>query len=82
MKSQPSLDLLESDVLARINAHRQAQKSTRALPVAVLVCVTALAAGWLTGKSEQRRAPAGSSESALLADDMKLAPSSLLANNQ
>jgi hypothetical protein len=85
MKAERRLDLLESDVMARIASHRQAQKSLRSLPVAALVCAIALAGGWLTGMegSRQKSAaqPAGS-ESALMADDMRLAPSSLLANNQ
>jgi hypothetical protein len=83
MKIENRLELLESDVLARIAAHRQAQKSLRSLPVAIMVCAIALASGWLTGMAgpRQKATPAGS-ESALMADDMRLAPSSLLASNQ
>jgi hypothetical protein len=82
MKFDPSLDLLETDVLSRIAAHRQAQKNLRALPVMLLICFTALAGGWLTGwASPHHKAPAPRSEAALLADDVSLAPSSLLASN-
>jgi hypothetical protein len=83
MKLDPTLDMLEADVLSRIAAHRQAQKSLRSLPVALLICVMALASGWLTGwASPHHKAPASGSEAALLADDVGLAPSSLLASNQ
>jgi hypothetical protein len=83
MKFDTSLDTLESDVMSRIVSHRQAQKSLRALPVALLVCFTALASGWLTGSARpHHRPPPSSSEAALLADDVDLAPSSLLASNQ
>jgi len=83
MKLDPSLDMLESDVLARIASHRQAQKHLRALPVTLLICFTALASGWLTGwASPHHKAPPARSEAALLADDVGLAPSSLLASSQ
>jgi len=79
----PSLDGLESDVLLRIAAHRRSQNTRSALPVALLVAFTALASGLLTGISEPHRHGAGrGSEAALLADEVKLAPSSLLASNQ
>jgi hypothetical protein len=83
MKLNPSLDSLESDVLTRIASHRQAQESLRAVPVALLICFTALAGGWVTGWANPHyKARPAASEAALLADDVSLAPSSLLASNQ
>jgi hypothetical protein len=83
MNLDASLDTLESDVLLRIAAHRQTQKSLRALPVAAVVCCTALASGWLAGSGRpHHRVPRSSSEAALLAEDVGLAPSSLLVSNQ
>jgi hypothetical protein len=78
-----SLGGLETDVLEQIAAHRQAQRSAGTLPIALLVAITALATGLLTGISEPNQKPIGQgSEAALLADDVGLAPSSLLASNQ
>jgi hypothetical protein len=83
VRADPSLDGLESDVLARIAGHRESMKSRSALPVALLVAFTALASGLLTGISEPHRHGTGrGSEAALLADEVRLAPSSLLASNQ
>ena len=84
MNVKPKLDLLEADVLMRIAAHRDAaQKTAGALPVALLVCITALVGGLWTGIAGSRHAPqARGSEAALLADDLRLAPSSLLVSNQ
>jgi hypothetical protein len=77
-----TLDDLEAEVLKQIAAHRQARYSKGTLPIALLVTVTALATGMLIGISEPRQTPARpGSEAALLADDVSLAPSSLLANN-
>ena len=83
MKFDPSLSRLESDVMSRIALHRQAQKSLHGLPIALLICFAALASGWLTGweRPHHKASPSGS-EAALLADDVSLAPSSLLASNQ
>ncbi len=78
-----SLDGLESAVLTRIAAHRQRQKSTGALPVALLVSFTALASGLLTGIwAPDRNIPLHGSEAVLLAEDIALAPSWLLASHQ
>ncbi len=82
MKLDPSLDMLESDVLSRIASHRQAQQHLRALPVTLLICFTALAGGWLTGWAGPHHKAPPRSEAALLADDVSLTPSSLLASNQ
>jgi hypothetical protein len=83
MSLDPSLDMLESAVLSRIASHRHAQKHLRVLPVTLLICLTALASGWLTGwASPHRKLPPPRSEAALLADDVGLAPSSLLASSQ
>jgi hypothetical protein len=82
-RSDSSLDGLESDVLLRIAAHRRSQNSRSPLPVALLLAFAALAGGLLTGISEPHRHGAGrGSEAALLADEVQLAPSSLLASNQ
>ncbi len=82
VKSHRSLDGLEAEVLSRIAAHRQARKSTGALPIALLVAFTALASGLLTGISTPHRSfPGRGSEAALLADEVTLAPSTLLASN-
>jgi len=83
MRPEISLDALETAVLSRIAAHRRAQESAGTLPIALLVSVTALASGLLTGISEPYQwAARQGSEAALLADDVSLAPSSLLASNQ
>jgi hypothetical protein len=82
MNTESPLDLLESDVLARIRRHRLAQSSIRPIPIAIAVCVSALAGGLLTGMAERHRDDPAGSEAALLADDLSLAPSSLLANSQ
>jgi hypothetical protein len=83
VRADPSLDKLEADVLSRVAGHRASMKSRSALPVALLVAFTALAGGLLTGISEPHRHGAGrASEAALLADEVSLAPSSLLASNQ
>jgi hypothetical protein len=83
VRSHPSLDGLESEVLSRIATHRQAQRPTGALPVALLLAFTALASGLVTGiAGPHRHSAARSSEAALLADEISLAPSSLLASNQ
>jgi hypothetical protein len=76
-----SLDALESELLTRIAAHRVAQKTSAALSVALLMSFTALAGGVAIGITEPRHRIQGS-EAALLAEDVGLAPSSLLASNQ
>jgi hypothetical protein len=82
-RPEVSLDALETHVLSRIAARRRAQQAAGMLPIALLVSITALASGLLTGISEPYRwATRQGSEAALLADDVSLAPSSLLASNQ
>jgi hypothetical protein len=82
-RPETSLDALEIHVLSRIAGHRHAQQAAGTLPIALLVSITALASGLLTGISEPYRwATRQGSETALLADDASLAPSSLLASNQ
>jgi hypothetical protein len=81
--SDRMLDKLESALLRRIAAHRAARNSTITLSVAALVALTALASGVRTGIAQpHRQVAARGSEAALLADDVGLAPSSLLASNQ
>jgi hypothetical protein len=81
MNNEPELDRLESEILARIRRHRLDQSSIRPLPIAIVVCVSALAGGLLTGLAERHRDAPPGSEAALLADDLSLAPSSLLASS-
>lgn len=81
-KSDRMLDTLESAVLRRIARHRVTSRSTAAFSIAALLGLTALAGGVLTGRMAPHPTAAGpGSESALLADDVGLAPSSLLASN-
>jgi hypothetical protein len=76
------LDGLESAVLGRIALHRAARRSTISFSIAALVAFFALAGGVLTGISTPRRGSSDPrSEAALLADDVGLTPSSLLASN-
>jgi hypothetical protein len=81
-RSDQVLGGLESAVLARIVAHRAARRSTIAFSIAALVAITALAGGVLTGISAPHRSSSDpGSEATLLAEDVGLAPSSLLASN-
>jgi len=81
--SDRMLERLESAVLRRIAAHRAARNSIVTISVAALVALTALASGVRTGIAQpHRQVAARGSEAALLADDVGLAPSSLLASNQ
>jgi hypothetical protein len=83
IRPETLLGALETEVLSRIATHRRAQQAAGTLPIALLVSITALASGLLTGISEPYRWTTGQgSEAALLADDVSLAPSSLLASNQ
>ena len=76
-------DALEADVLARIAAHRLAQRSIGSLAVPLLVAFAALAGGLVTGISEPHpKALRLVSEAALLDDDVGLAPSSRLASTR
>jgi hypothetical protein len=80
--SDRKLDTLESAVLQRIARHRITHRSAVAFSLSALLGLGALAGGVLTGMMAPHPATAGSgSESALLADDVGLAPSSLLASN-
>jgi hypothetical protein len=83
MKTAAPLDRVEIDVLARIRRHREERRSLRPVQVALAVCTLALLSGWFTGHAQlhKRAIPTGS-EAAVLADDVSLAPSSLLASNQ
>ena len=82
LDSDPSLARLEAAVLSRIAAHRDAVKATRALAVPILITMTALAGGLVTGIGQPHQNTTNSSEAALLAEEATLAPSSLLASNQ
>jgi hypothetical protein len=76
----PSLDQLEVQVLARIAAHRSAH--TGALPIGVVVTLSALVVGLAIGVAQSGGPHTSGSETAVLADDAGLAPSTLLASNQ
>jgi hypothetical protein len=81
-ESDRRLGALESAVLARIAAHRASRNSLLSLSTALMVALTALASGVLTGIAEPHHSVANrGSEAALLADAEDLAPSFLLASN-
>jgi hypothetical protein len=81
-ESDRMLGALESAVLARIIAHRASRNFILSLSTALMVALTALAGGVMTGIAEPHRSIADQgSEAALLADDVDLAPSFLLASN-
>jgi hypothetical protein len=82
MKHSHTLDQLEGDVLARIALHRRSLTGPKVLPVALVICAAALIGGLLTGRAQSRHVPPKGSEAALLAEDVSLAPSSLLASNR
>jgi hypothetical protein len=83
MSSAPLLDQLEPDVLQRIAEHRRSHQSMHAVPLALLLAVAALGGGLAKGMTGTRppiHHPG--CEAALLADEIRLAPSSLLASRQ
>jgi hypothetical protein len=81
MSIDPSLPSLESDVLARIRAHREHSHTRGALPLGVVVTACALIVGLGVGvASAEHRQSIGASEAVVLGEDASLAPSSLLAN--
>jgi hypothetical protein len=78
----PSLESLESDVLTRIAAHRAVRGSGNPVRTLLLVGGMALLSGLLVGMAQPHRTPwPRGSERALLADDTRLVPSSLLVSN-
>jgi hypothetical protein len=81
--TQPrSLEGLEADVIARIGRHRAGQ-DRGTLPAGTLLAVVALTVGIAIGFSQAQGVPgAHGSESIVLADDARLAPSALLASAQ
>jgi len=81
MSIDPSLPSLESDVLARIRAHRQHAHTHAALPLGVVVTACALIVGLGVGvASAEHHQRIGASEAVVLGEDASLAPSSLLAS--
>jgi hypothetical protein len=75
-----SLDRLELDVLARITRHREDQNDPGTLPAGLTLAVAALSVGMLIGWSQSQRAVSDpASERIVLADEARLAPSTLLA---
>lgn len=78
-----SVDELETAVLARIARHRQDQLDPGTLPTGLTLAVIALTVGMVIGWSQARQLTSPHrSENVLLADDARLAPSSLLVSNQ
>jgi hypothetical protein len=78
-----SLERLEELVVSRIVAHRQNHDSRRDIPAGVILTVCALIAGLSAGVQRAHRYPSSpGSESAVLAEDASLAPSSLLTTGQ
>ena len=84
MGMEPALDRLESQVLARIGAYRQLERSRRtALPIGLAIAVCSLAAGMSVGVYHAPHAVrAIGSEAVILASDARLAPSALLTSGQ
>lgn len=80
MKSPPSLDGLETDVLARIARHRVSQEDSGTLPAGVTLAALALSIGLVVGWNQAGQASSGhGSESIVLAQETQLAPSTLFA---
>ncbi len=78
-----SVDELETAVLARIAQHRQDQLDPGTLPTGLTLAAIALTAGMVIGWNQSRQlGNPHRSETVLLADDARLAPSSLLVSNQ
>ena len=83
MNPAPSLDQLEPDVLRRIAEHRHARQSASPFVLALVLTAAALGGGLAKGMAGTRQPPAHPGcEAALLADEISLAPSSLLASRQ
>jgi len=81
MSIDPSLPSLESDVLARIRAHRQHARTDATLPLGAVVTACALIVGLGVGvASAEHHQSIGASEAVVLGEDASLAPSSLLAS--
>jgi hypothetical protein len=80
--SQPDsrLEQLEADVLARIAAFRESGSSRGIFPVGAIITVCALLAGLAIGMRHAQDAPLTGSETAVLAEDAGLAPSTLLVS--
>jgi hypothetical protein len=77
-----SLESLETDVMARIGRHRTNQ-DRGTLPAGTVLAVVALTVGIAIGFSQAQGVPGvRGSESIVLADDVRLAPSALLASTQ
>jgi hypothetical protein len=79
-----SIDALEQDVLRRIALHRAGGHNQLALSASTLLVITALTAGLVTGfgHAVQRNGTAAGSESIVLAESARIAPSDLLARVQ
>ncbi len=81
MNMHRTLDDLEGDVMARIARHRAAQLDAGTLPAGITLAVMALTIGLAIGWNQARQmTPQHGSESIVLADDARLAPSSLFAD--
>jgi hypothetical protein len=77
-----SLESLETDVMARIGRHRTNQ-DRGTLPAGTFLAVVALTVGIAIGFSQAQSLPGiRGSESIVLADDVRLAPSALLVSTR
>ena len=75
-----ALDHLELDVLARIARHREDQSDPETLPTGLTLAIAALSVGMVIGWTQSQRAVSDpASETIVLADEARLAPSTLLA---
>jgi hypothetical protein len=83
MNSAPILDQIESDVLRRIAEHRSSRQAAHPVALALILTAVALGGGLAKGMAGTHRPPSHPGcEAALLADEIRLAPSSLLASRQ
>lgn len=84
MSHPDTLDRLESTVLARIARHRDDMADRASLSAGTLLVFAALTAGLVIGFGRAHRpaTPTFASESIVLADSARMAPSGLLASTQ
>lgn len=82
MPPESPLDQLEATVLQRMLDYRQKQRTSGSLRLDVSVTLIALTVGLLIGHWAPRPGTATrGSEAVVLADDVRLAPSTLLASS-
>jgi hypothetical protein len=82
MTPENSLEQLEATVLQRMADYRRRQRASGSVRLDVSVTLIALAVGLVIGHWVPRHGTATrSSEAVVLADDVRLAPSTLLASS-